>query len=191
MKTTFSIFAAGVAMIAAPAFAQDSTGTITITGSVAPKCLVASDSGNSFGATIGLGELTGTNGKLRTNVATSFNAGEGRTARVVCTSGAPTISVDANAITAATAADTGYDNSIDFTASVLVTTTGTSPAEFTNDSASEPRVDSLIGGGRLANDGNDNIVITARNFRTNGSNDLLVADPTYTGSIVVVIKPGV
>jgi len=176
--------------IAAPAAAQNVTGTVNITGSVAPKCLVVPGNGSTFGTTVALGELADTTGKMRTDLAASFNASAGLTARVVCTSAAPTISVDADPITAATAlGGGGYDNSIDFTASVAVTTTAGAAGPFTNDSAAAAGADTAIGG-RLANNGSDNIAISASNFRTDTATDLLAADPTYTGKITVVIKPG-
>ncbi len=176
--------------LAAPAAAQNVTGTVNITGSVAGKCLVVPGSGSTFGTTVALGELADATGKLRTNIATDFNAAAGLTARVVCTTAAPTISVDADPITAATATGGGgYDNSIDFTASVAVTTTAGAAGPFTNDSAAAAGADTLIGG-RLANNGSDNIAISASNFRTDTASDLLAADPTYTGKITVVIKPG-
>lgn len=182
--------AAALATVAAmPAAAQQVTGTVNITGSVAPKCLVVPSNGGTFGTTVALGELAQSNGTMRTDLAASFNAASGLSARVVCTSAAPTISVDANPLATAAPADTGYDNSIDFTASVAVTTVGTSPAPFTNDTAAAALSATAIGG-RLANNGSDNIVITASNFRTGTVNDLLVASPTYSGSIAVVIAPG-
>jgi hypothetical protein len=194
-KKIFSILACASALVSTSAMAQNVTGTVTITGSVAPKCLVVPGNGNTFGATVALGELSDVNGQLRTNLANSFTGANTIKARVVCTSANPTISVDANEIKAATAtAVAGYANRIDFEASVAVTTTGTSPAPFTNDSASPAGTDTVIGGGRLANNGSDNIAITAGNFRTGAlsgtATDLLAADTTYTGSIVVVIKPG-
>jgi hypothetical protein len=70
-----------------------------------------------------------------------------------------------------------------------VTTTAGAAGPFTNDSAAAAGADTLIGG-RLANNGSDNIAISASNFRTDTASDLLAADPTYTGKITVVIKPG-
>lgn len=198
MKNLLKILAAGTALIAAPAMAQTVTGTVNITGNVSGKCLVVPGSGNAFGGTVPLGELADGTGKMRTDLATTFNAvgnAAALNARVVCTSAAPTISVDADPITAQNAATpasgSGYDNSIDFQANVaVVTTTGPVVTPFTNDSAAAAGVDTLIGG-RLANNGSDNITITASNFRTNGGGDLLVADTDYRGKITVVIKPGV
>jgi hypothetical protein len=183
--------AASMIAIASPAAAQSTTGTITLNGSVAPKCLVVPGNGTTWGTTINLGELADASGKLRASstIESQINGVAGTTARIVCTSGAPTISVDATEIKTTASSATGYDNSIDFTASVAVTTTGTSPAPFVNDSANGPLLATAIGGGRLANNGGDNVVVTTSNFRTNNATDLLVADPSYTGSIVVVIAP--
>jgi len=191
MKTVLALLAAGTALaVASPAMAQNTTGTVNITGSVAPKCIVVPGGGNTFTRTVALGELAGTDGKMRTDLAGSFNAAA-VTARVVCTTAAPTISVDADPITAATAtAVAGYDNSIDFTARVAVTTTTGPAGPFPNDSAAAAGVDTPIGG-RVANNGSDNIAISADTFRTNTIDDLLAADPVYTGKITVVIKPGI
>lgn len=191
MKTVLAILAAGTALaIASPAMAQNTTGTVNITGSVAPKCIVVPGGGNTFTRTVALGELAGVDGKMRTDLAASFNAAA-VSARVVCTTAAPTISVDADPIAAATAtAVAGYDNSIDFTAHVAVTTTGGPAGPFSNDSAAAAGVDTAIGG-RVANNGSDNIAITADTFRTNTIDDLLAADPVYTGKITLVIKPGI
>jgi hypothetical protein len=184
--------AASILAIASPAAAQSTTGTITLNGSVAPKCLVVPGSGTTWGTTINLGELADATGKLRASstIESQINGATGTTARIVCTSGAPTISVDSTAITTAAASAAGYDNSIDFTASVAVTTT--TPANngpFVNDSANAALAATAIGGGRIANNGGDNVVVTTSNFRTDNAADLLVADPSYTGSIVVVIAP--
>ena len=84
MKTVLSMLAMGTAMIATSAMAQDTTGTVNITGSVAPKCLVVPGAGSTFDRTVALGELAGTDGKLRPNLEADFNAAA-VTARVVCT----------------------------------------------------------------------------------------------------------
>jgi hypothetical protein len=187
----FAIASASLFAIASPAAAQNVTGTVNITGSVAPKCLVVPGAGSTFGTTVALGELAQADGTLRTDLATSFTGigGAALEARVVCTSAAPTIAVDATQITAATAAVTGYANRIDFTAHVFVDTTTTANVEFTNSSTGAAGVATLIGG-RVANNGGNNINITATNFATPNITDLLVADNNYTGQIVVVIAPG-
>jgi hypothetical protein len=191
MKKLIGIsIAASVMALATPAMAQDVTGTVNITGTVAPKCLVVPGAATTFGTTVALGELSQADGRLRTDLATIFASagGAGLEARVVCTTPAPTISVDATAISTTAPADAGYDNSIDFTANVEVTTvTGT--ASFSNNSSVAALAATPIGG-RLANNGQNNIKITASDFATGTVNDLLVAATDYTGQIVVVVSPG-
>lgn len=195
-KIILLALAASAAAAATPASAQVA-GTINLSGKVDPKCLVLPGNGAAFGpsATIQLGELADATGKLRASstIETQINGTAGTTARVVCTSAAPTISVDATELATTALSATGYDNSIDFNAKVVVTRVigaTIDSATFNNDSSAAPLGATAIGG-RVANNGSDNIVITTNNFRTNNpTTDLLVASPTYTGSIVVVISPG-
>lgn len=189
MKKLVMIALAASTVIASPAFGQTVTGTVDITGSVAPKCLVVPGAGSTFGTTVNFGELALADGTLRTDLATAFSATAGLEARVVCTSASPTIAVNATPLATTATADTGYDNSIDFTARVLVDTTTTNDVLFTNDSA-DPDGSAVAIGGRVANNGGNNVTIEANNFRTGALTDLLVASPTYTGQIVVVIAPG-
>lgn len=186
-----SIAAASLFAIASPTAAQTTTGTVNITGTVAAKCLVVPGAGNTFGTTVALGELAQADGTLATDLATRFSSigGAGLEARVVCTSAAPTIAVDATQITSATAAVTGYANRIDFTANVAVDTTSANDVPFSNSSTGAALAATPIGG-RLANNGGNNITISASNFATPNATDLLVAANDYTGQIVVVIAPG-
>ncbi|KHK93552.1 hypothetical protein [Novosphingobium malaysiense] len=175
--------------VATPALA-DVTGTVDITGSVADKCVVLPGSGSTFGTTVALGELAQADGTMRTDLASSFSTigGSALSTRVVCTTPNPTIAITATPLATAAPAATGYDNSIDYQADVHVVTVGGS-ADFSSDSAGGAFAATTIGD-RLANNGGDNITISASNFRTNNATDLLVASPTYTGQIVVVIAPG-
>ena len=184
MKKLALIAMTAAAAIASPAMAQNVTGTINLTGSVAAKCFVAPGSGSTFTETVAFGELAQADGTVRTDLATAFAT---RSATVKCTSAAPTISVDSTALATTASGATGYDNSIDFTASVAVTTTGANAGPFTNDSANAALAATAIGS-PLANSAS-NINITTSNYRTNTATDLLVASPTYTGSIVIVIAP--
>lgn len=178
------ILAAPLAVFATPAMAQSVNGTITLNGSVASKCFVDPGNGNTFSATVNFGELAQANGTLRTDLATAFGT---KSFTVKCNSGSPTISVDANPLATAAAGSTGYDNSIDYTASVALVTTGTNNGPFTNDSANAAGTATAVGSG-LANSTN-NVNITTTNYRTNSATDLLVASPTYTGNILVTISP--
>lgn len=186
--------AALAAAIATPAAAQDVTGTVNITGTVAAKCIVQTGAGTSstFGTTVALGELAQADGTLKptATLASTFNTvgGTGLSAKVICTTANPTISVNANPITSAVTAGTGYDNSVDFQADVTVVTLAANASPYTNDSAAAAGSATALGS-RLANSAN-NVTIAASNFRTNNLTDLLVAATDYAGSIVVVIAPG-
>lgn len=184
-KIVLLALAASTVAVATPASAQTVTGTINLTGSVAPKCFVVPGNLGTFGETVAFGELAQASGILRTDLATAFGT---KTASVLCTTANPNISIDSTALATTATSATGYDNSIDFQATVVLTTV-TAPATFSNDSSNAALVSSPVGS-RLAN-GSGNISITTSNYRTGALTDLLVADPTYTGSIVVVIAPGV
>ncbi len=187
MKKIALIAMAASAVIATPAAAQ-TTGTIILQGSVGDKCLVQPGAGSTWGQTVNFGELAQANGTLRAGLDTEFNALNIGT-RVVCTTANPTISVDSTALATVAPPADGYDNSIDFTATVKVDTTTTADIPFSNDSANPAGAVTPIGG-RLANNGTNNVTVEATNFRTGVLSDLLVASPTYTGSIVIVIAPG-
>ena len=185
-KIVLLALAASTVAVATPASAQTVTGTINLTGSVAPKCFVVPGNGSTFGETVAFGELAQASGVLRTDLATAFGT---KTYSVLCTTANPNISVDSTALATTAPAATGYDNSIDFQASVALTTVAANAGPFLNDSSNAALASTPVGS-RLAN-GSGNISITTSNYRTGALTDLLVADPTYTGSIVVVIAPGV
>lgn len=190
MRKIVFVFAASMSAVASPAMAQDVTGTVNISGSVAPKCLVQPAAGGTFTATVALGELSKADGRLATDLASRFSSagGSGLEVRVVCTTPAPTISVDATEISSAASSATGYANRIDFTANVAVTTV-TGSASFSNSSTASALAATAVGG-RFANTSSSNVVITASSFATAATTDLLVAANDYTGKIVVVVAPG-
>ena len=185
MKKIAFLAVAAAAVLATPAMAQNVTGTINLTGSVGAKCSVTPGDGSTFTDTVAFGELAKTDGTVRTDLATAFGT---KSFTVKCNTGTPTVAVDATALATTATASTGYDNSIDFQASVAVTAVGpTNNGPFLNDSSTAPLAATAVGS-PLANSAN-NVKITTSNYRTNTATDLLVASPTYTGSIVVVISP--
>lgn len=180
--------AASAAIVSVPAAAQSATGTITLNGSVAAKCAVTPSGDSTFSDTVNFGELAQANGTLKTTLASTFGT---HSFSIACNTGAPKVSVNANPL-ATTATDpdgagTGYDNSIDYTASVAVLAVGTNNGPFTNDSDAAAGSPQAVGSA-LQNTAN-NVSITTSGYHTDASNSLLVADPTYTGTIVVVVSP--
>lgn len=186
MKKFAFLAIAASAAIASPATAQNVTGTINLTGKVDAKCSVTSSpAGSTFTDTVPFGELSQANGTLRSGLATDFGT---RSATVVCNTGTPTISVDSTALATTATAAAGYSNTINFNANVVVATTAANSGPFQNDSTAAPLAATAIGGGSLANS-SGNIQITTNNYRTTNLTDILVASPTYTGSIKIVIAP--
>lgn len=183
-----SVSLAGFGGVAA---AQSASGAINLSGTVAPKCLVMADAGTRFGTLVALGELSKTDGRLATDLAPRFSAtgGSGLTARVVCTTANPTVSVDAIEIRSATPAAAGYTNRIDFTARVALSVAPSGIDMISNDSRT-PATGPTALSGRLANNGNGNITIMADSFATPVATDRLVAG-SYSGRIDIVIAPGV
>lgn len=191
--------AASMIALAGPAAAAvgDATGTINISGSVASRCTVIPSGGgtsSTFGANVALGELAKADGTLQTTASLEalFNAGgtaaSAMAFRVVCTTAAPTVAVDATQITtgAGDNATAGYANRINYQANVGLTLVSGSQT-VSNDSANAATAATALTG-RLAGTGN-NVVVTAQNFRTPAATDLLEAG-SYTGQVVITIAPG-
>ena len=179
--------AAACAALATPAMAQNVTGTITLNGTVASKCSVTSaPAGSTFTQTVSFGELAQSNGTLKSGLDTAFTAAAVQ-ATVVCNTGTPKVSVNADPMVNTVTAPTGYANTINYTASVAVNTTAANAGPFTNATTATPLTATTIGGGSLANAAS-NINITTTGYGTTNASDILVAG-AYTGNIVVVISP--
>lgn len=186
MKKIAFLAIAASAVIATPAMAQNVTGTITLNGTVASKCSVTSSpAGATFAQTVNFGELAQANGTLRTGLATDFTAAAVQ-ATVVCNTGTPTISVDANALASTATTAAGYANTINYTATVTVARAGTTAATFSNATTAVPLAATTVGGS-LANSAN-NVTVATSGFATPAASDILVAG-NYTGNIVIVISP--
>lgn len=193
-KIALLALAASTAALATPVMAQTVTGTINITGSVANKCSVVngSDTSNSWGTSIDMGELSGADGTLLSSstLSSTFNtlAGANRIARVVCSTLNPTIAVNADPLVNSTAAVTGYVNTVHFQADVLVAKATTASQTYSNDSNAAAGSATALGDA-LAATGN-NVTITTSNWRTiSNSGQQMVAGNYANGKIVVTIAP--
>ena len=186
MKKIAFLAIAASAAIASPAMAQNVTGTITLNGNVAAKCSVTSGTpGATFAQTVNFGELAQSNGTLRTGLATDFSLTPVQ-ATVVCNTGTPKISVDANPLATGATITTGYANTINYTATVAVATSPSGTVSTSNATTSAPGALTAIGA-PLANTAN-NVVVTTSGYNTPGATDILVAG-VYTGNIIIVISP--
>lgn len=188
------ILAASACMFATPALAQNATGTVVINGSVANKCAVitGSDTSPTWGTTVNLGELSQSNGTLRStaSLTNDFNtvAAGAQNAHVVCSTSNPSIAVNADPLVntgTVPAGGSGYTNTVHFDADVTVNKVGGSQT-YTNDSNTAATGPTTLGD-RLAASG-PNVLIATKNWRTLGTDALLVAG-SYQGQIVVTITP--
>lgn len=166
-------FAAPLALIASPALAQDSEGTVEVTGSVAGRCLFTTPS--DF---IDLGELalsgSDTNaGKLDASVVNTAPAAE-----LVgwCNHAAATMEVQATPLVNIADAADGFTNRIDYTAT----------ASANEASATDSTVDEA--GGDAADVGmfTGTITVDLSDAATDGG--LLVAGD-YAGDVTVTLRP--
>lgn len=180
----FLIAAAPLALLASPAAAQSVTGTIGLTGTVAAKCIVSPGNGSTFSDSVDFHALDAADGTLRTGLATDFGT---RSFTVKCNGTNPKVSIAANALSTGTPVVAGYDNSIDFTASVAVDATGANAGPFTDSSTTVGGSTATAVGSQLANAAS-NVHITTSNYATNNLTDLLAVG-TYNGSVVVTISP--
>lgn len=179
-----------LAVAATPAAAQSVSGTVTITGTVAEKCVVTDtgdDPNTDFGGIINLGALDDVDGTLRpigTILASSNLNNLGF--RVVCTSATPSVSVTAAPmVNAGVTAPTGYADTVHFTADANFSVVGgTDNFQVVTDGTATD-------GGTLTNrlaTGPDNVQVDLSNFHTPAATDVLTAG-TYTGTVSITISP--
>lgn len=166
--------AAALAGFAAPAMAQ-STGTVTIDGSVADRCLFTTDA-----QTINLGELaqsgTGTSaGKLDSSTV------DGKNATLVgwCNGTAATMAVEAQPLLNTGTAPTGFDNRVNYTATATANSVDATDDSFAAGAGTPQTVGIFTGDVKVA--------LSGSSTPTTG---LLVAGD-YAGQVLVTLSPGV
>ena len=165
------------ACVASPAFAQ-STGTVTIDGSVAPRCLFTTPS-----ASIELNEMalsgTGTTaGKLNTAVVN----GKTRTLVGWCNGSASTMSVEAQALTLTGSAGTiptGFDTTVNYTATAVAKGVSATHTSTDEDAGDEETVGLFTG----------NVVVTLSSASTPTSGLLVAGD--YNGQVLVNLSAAI
>lgn len=189
-KLVLAALAASAALAAAPAAAApgDATGTVNITGSVAPKCFVLpNNAGNTFGGTVALGELAQADGTLKSSADLSTLFGSqntaATTAQVLCTSATPNVSVNAEPLANTATADAGYDNSIDYNADVTFTRVG--GTTLVSDSTTNPASTAATLASRLNGSGT-NVSVATSGWTATG----VLVSGNYTGKITIVVSPG-
>ena len=157
-------------LAASPAFAQTAvTGTVNIDGSVAGRCTFTLPS-----VTLSLGELSlASNGKLDVSKVNTKSA----SLTGWCNNTAATMAVTTTQLTTGTAAPTGFDNRVDYTATAVANAASASDSSLVAGAGTPSTVGLFTG----------NIVVTlsAASSPTSG---LMVAGG-YTGNVVVTLTP--
>lgn len=171
------------------------TGSVVITGTVESKCTVITAGsppvGATFGNTVALGELAQANGTLRTDIQSGTPiAALSNSYQLACTGANLGVSVDANALTNATAGAAGYSNTIDFTGRATFARVGntSAPLAVSNLTTAAGATPGSLGAGNFLANAPANITIDAFSFNTANPTDLLVAG-SYSGNIVVTVTP--
>lgn len=187
MKKIAFLAAVTAAALATPAMAQQNvTGTITLTGNVAKKCYVGSDStATTFSASHDFGELAQADGTLRAIADSEMDGDATMDFTVKCNTGNPTVTISRTPMTTAASATTGYTNSIAYNGIVDIDTAAATTVSFDTDAATAPLATGQLGG-PIKSTG-PNVHVTAHNFTATG---ILVAG-AYSGQITIVIQPTV
>lgn len=167
------VLAAPLAMLASPALAQDATGTVSIDGSVAGRCLFTLPS-----QTISLGEiaLTGSGSTAGRLDASKVN---GRTATLVgwCNHTAASMTVTTTELTGPAVSATGFDNRVDYTATATANSVNASDSSLTAGAGTAETVGMFAG----------NILVTLSGA-SSPTSGLMVAGG-YTGNVQVTLSP--
>ncbi len=205
-KLVLAAMAASTALIAVPASAQTPppvTGTVNVTGSVTNRCSVVAPGGassSSFSGTIALGTLDDPDGTLRDNLIGSTTGSPADslhvTARVVCNTAAPVVSISATAmqISGGTlTGGTGYSDTINYTAQVEVDKVGgTSEFRRYDTATSAAPAGSSATGALTASihpGAADNVDVSVFGLASEGANTNILAAGSYLGVVTVTISP--
>lgn len=184
-----------VAMTAAPAMAQSTTGTVVINGTVSAKCATTPGGGSSFGDTVGLNELADANGILETALSGSSAASPAFSLdfSLTCTGANFGVSVEAETLanTDVALAPTGYTRAAEFTGRVsldLVSpSSGASTLNLDDDSAVAGATTGSAGAGNFLANSAGNVRVSAYGFDA-PAGAIMVAGP-YEGRIIITVSP--
>ena len=167
------VLAAPLALLASPALAQstDVTGTVSIDGSVAGRCMFTVPN-----KTISLGEISlASNGKLDVSKVN----GRSETQTGWCNNTAASMTVTTTQLTNSTAAPTGFDNRVDYTATATTGSTSANDSSLTGGAGSPSSVGLFSG--------DITVVLSA----ASSPNNALMVAGTYNGNVVVTLTPTV
>lgn len=170
MRKLLALAALPAILAASPALAQSgATGTVTIDGSVAGRCMFTLPN-----ATISLGELSlSSNGRLDVSKVNGRSA----TLNGWCNGTASTMSVTTTQLTNTVTATTGFDNRVDYTGTAVANAASASDSSLTAGAGTAVTV------GQFSGD-----VVVTLSAASSPTNGLMVAG-SYTGNVQVTLTP--
>jgi hypothetical protein len=183
-KIVLAALAATSALIAVPAAAQNASGTVNVSGTVAPKCTAITP----IAGNIVLNELALANGTVDTAFTANTNLSLSFTVR--CTGANPELSADANPLvnTAIVTPASGYTNTVHYNATLTALRAGGGSGSIVDSTTNAAATTGNVGD-RLANLAN-NVTIAVSSGSTSTATDLLEAG-TYGGTIDIIVGPPV
>lgn len=186
--------AIGLAVLCASnAGAQTVTGTVTVSGFVAPRCGATYAGNSSFSGTIELGELSAPNGALSPAFtgSTSSNPAASTIFLVGCNQGASEVTVSATRLSnPSLVGDPSASDDIDFTAEakIALSAGGFAFVNYTT-AATLPAPTTALVSGTFANTASGNFEVRVYGFAAEmGAASILVAG-TYTSTISITVTP--
>lgn len=162
-----------LALLAVPAAAQDVTGTVTINGNVAGRCLFTVPSKTITITEMALGGTDANAGRLDTSKVN----GRTETLSGWCNSSAAGMTVEAFPLINVASTATGFTNRVDYTATAAANSQSATDSSLAAGSGATTSV------GLFAGD-----VVVTLGSSSAPSNNLLVAG-AYSGSVVVTLTP--
>lgn len=185
MKKLVYVALATAALTAAPALAQNASGTVAVSGSVESKCTASTP----ITGAITLNELALASGKVDAAFSNQ-SGGLSRSFTVVCTSANVRISVSSDALNNSTDNTTlgGYTGRVHYRSTLTANKAGGGVATATYNTADTlPAAATATLGDRLANAA-DNITVAVSNGNTTNTGDVLKAG-AYTSTIAITVAP--
>lgn len=176
------LLAIPAALIASPAFAQNASGTVAVTGVVGGRCAALTPITGTFD----LGELAKTDGTIDSAFPNN-TTGLSKQFTIMCTSADSNVAIEADPLlnTADNTTGGGYTGRVNYTATtVFQRVSGTHT--YIYGTAVGGTLSAALGG-RLANSAN-NVTLTVSNGQTSNTGDLLKAG-TYNGEIRITVSP--
>lgn len=177
------LLAIPAALIASPAFAQNASGAVGVTGTVGGRCAALTPITGTFT----LGELAKTDGTIDPAFPNN-TSGLSKQFTIVCTSADANVSIQADPMLNAGDSTTGsgYTGRVNYTATTVFNLASGGTHSYIYGTSVGGTLSAPLGG-RMAN-ATDNVTLSISNGQTSNTGDLLKAG-TYNGEIRITVSP--